>query len=173
MQACDVMALIDVGDTWQQDLDTAERLHKTILCQVGFSSFSRSGDSYWSGCACSTCELGSIYCVRKTFFAPIFTPRIHFLPVFPSLLHIFRPFYFCPFSFTSPRSSSFKFFLRWTTLPIPPLNIFFNKLTQPCLWGMYVENCHTVRFWSPPCTCLYANTGLNGVFHLVQWLLIR
>jgi len=30
------MALIDVGDTWQQDLDTAERLHKTILCQVRF-----------------------------------------------------------------------------------------------------------------------------------------
>jgi hypothetical protein len=28
------MALIDIGDTWQQDLDTAERLHKTILCQV-------------------------------------------------------------------------------------------------------------------------------------------
>lgn len=28
------MALVDIGDTWHQDMDTAERLHKTILCQI-------------------------------------------------------------------------------------------------------------------------------------------
>ena len=33
------MALVDIGDSWQQDLDTAERLHKSILCQVELQTF--------------------------------------------------------------------------------------------------------------------------------------